>query len=147
VPTGAGGIAAVTTWTLSTTAGPKYAHRHGRGERDQRETRDLHRDGHGRRGSEARDRDAALRDRAERRDLPAAARHPAAGRLRQSGEPERHPVTATIASGGGTLGGTVSINTNASGAALFTNLSISGTAGPHALGFSAQQYTPITSGL
>src|SRR5204863_428700 len=31
------------------------------------------------------------------------------------------------------------------GAALFTNLSISGTAGPHTLGFSAQQFTPITS--
>src|SRR5205814_2210704 len=33
-------------------------------------------------------------------------------------------VRATIASGGGTLGGTVDINTNASGSALFTNLSI-----------------------
>src|SRR5207302_1577781 len=48
--------------------------------------------------------------------------------------------------GGGHLGGTLDINTNASGAALFTNLSIGGTAGPHTLGFSAQQYTPITSG-
>src|SRR5256886_14200629 len=37
-------------------------------------------------------------------------------------------VRASIASGGGTLGGTVDINTNASGAALFTNLSLSGTA-------------------
>src|SRR5204862_194828 len=54
-------------------------------------------------------------------------------------------VRATIASGGGTLGGTVDINTNASGSALFTNLSISGTAGPHTLGFSAQQFNPITS--
>src|SRR5205814_10290193 len=68
-------------------------------------------------------------------------------------EPTGNPVSqsktavrATIASGGGTLGGTVDSNTNASGSALFTNLSISGTAGPHTLGFSAQQqFNPVTS--
>ena len=55
-------------------------------------------------------------------------------------------VTAAIASGGGTLGGTLTATTNASGAATFTNLSISGTDGARTLGFSAPALTGATSG-
>jgi hypothetical protein len=54
-------------------------------------------------------------------------------------------VSATIASGGGTLGGTTSVLTNASGQASFTNLAITGTAGAHTLLFAASGYTGITS--
>ena len=38
-------------------------------------------------------------------------------------------VTAAIATGGGTLGGTAAVTTNASGTAVFTNLSITGLVG------------------
>ncbi|HEX2188412.1 MAG TPA: invasin domain 3-containing protein [Longimicrobiaceae bacterium] len=55
-------------------------------------------------------------------------------------------VTAAIASGGGTLGGTPTATTDASGAATFTNLSISGTAGDRTLSFSATGLTGATSG-
>ncbi len=55
-------------------------------------------------------------------------------------------VTAVIASGGGTLGGTLTATTNASGVATFTNLSISGTIGGRTLGFSAPSLTGATSG-
>src|SRR5207248_2965517 len=52
-------------------------------------------------------------------------------------------VTAAIATGGGTLGGTLTAATNGSGVASFTNLAISGTAGDRTLSFSA---TGLTSG-
>ncbi len=54
-------------------------------------------------------------------------------------------VTATVASGGGTLGGTTSVLTNASGQATFTNLVLTGTVGTHTLLFAANGYTGITS--
>ena len=54
-------------------------------------------------------------------------------------------VTAAIASGGGTLGGTTTGTTNASGVASFTNLSITGSAGSRTLGFSATGLTGATS--
>src|SRR5207302_90028 len=55
-------------------------------------------------------------------------------------------ITAAIATGGGTLGGTVTAATNGSGVASFTNLSISGTAGDRTLSFSATGLTPAASG-
>src|SRR5207249_4648386 len=55
-------------------------------------------------------------------------------------------VTAAIATGGGTLGGTLTVATNGSGVATFTNLSLSGTAGDRALTFSATGLTPTISG-
>jgi hypothetical protein len=55
-------------------------------------------------------------------------------------------VTAAIATGGGTLGGTLTASTNASGAATFFNLSITGTAGSRTLNFSAPAVTGVTSG-
>jgi hypothetical protein len=54
-------------------------------------------------------------------------------------------VTAAIATGGGTLGGNLTATTNASGAATFTNLSITGTAGIRTLTFSAAGLTSATS--
>ncbi|HJR36595.1 MAG TPA: Ig-like domain-containing protein, partial [Gemmatimonadales bacterium] len=55
-------------------------------------------------------------------------------------------VTASIASGGGTLSGTATATTNASGVAAFTNLAISGTVGPRTLGFASAGLTSATSG-
>src|SRR5439155_1014423 len=55
-------------------------------------------------------------------------------------------ITAEIATGGGTLGGTVAAATNGSGVASFTNLSISGTAGERTLSFSAAGFVSVTSG-
>ncbi len=55
-------------------------------------------------------------------------------------------VTATIATGTGTLGGTVTAVTNASGVASFADLSISGTAGNYTLSFSATGLTAAVSG-
>ncbi len=55
-------------------------------------------------------------------------------------------VTPAIATGGGTLGGTLTATTNASGVATFTNLSITGTAGPRTLSFAAAGLTGVTSG-
>ncbi len=55
-------------------------------------------------------------------------------------------VTAAIASGGGTLGGTTTVATNAAGQAVFTGLSISGTLGDRTLSFSAAGLTGATSG-
>ena len=46
-------------------------------------------------------------------------------------------VVASIQSGSGTLGGTLSVPTNANGLASFTNLSLSGAPGPFVLLFSA----------
>jgi hypothetical protein len=54
-------------------------------------------------------------------------------------------VMAAIASGGGTLGGTATVATNGSGVATFTNLSITGTAGPRTLEFTSAGLTPVTS--
>ncbi|MBV9772682.1 MAG: hypothetical protein JO040_01955, partial [Gemmatimonadetes bacterium] len=54
-------------------------------------------------------------------------------------------VTAAIASGGGTLGGTATVSTDASGVATFTNLKITGTTGTRTLGFSASGLTGATS--
>lgn len=47
------------------------------------------------------------------------------------------PVSVTIETGGGTLAGTTTVATNASGLAVFTDLSISGTIGNRTLRFSA----------
>src|SRR5207247_1654079 len=55
-------------------------------------------------------------------------------------------VTAAIATGGGTLGGTLTAATNGSGVASFTNLSISGTVGERTLTFSAAGFVSVTSG-
>src|SRR5207253_3166685 len=55
-------------------------------------------------------------------------------------------VTAAIATGGGTLGGTLTATTNGSGIASFTDLTISGTAGDRTLSFSATGLTPAVSG-
>ncbi len=55
-------------------------------------------------------------------------------------------VTASIASGGGTLGGTLTAVTNGSGTATFTNLAITGTVGPRTLGFGASGLAGVTSG-
>ena len=56
-------------------------------------------------------------------------------------------VTVAIASGGGTLGGTTSATTNASGVAGFTDLSITGAAGDRTLSFSSAGLTGATSGI
>jgi hypothetical protein len=58
-------------------------------------------------------------------------------------------VTAEIASGSGTLGGTVTRQTDGTGAATFTDLEITGAAGSYTLRFTAQgvvqtQSSPIT---
>ena len=54
-------------------------------------------------------------------------------------------VTATIGSGGGELGGTRQVSTDASGRATFTDLSISGGPGPRTLVFTAPGYAQVTS--
>ncbi|HEV2671992.1 MAG TPA: Ig-like domain-containing protein, partial [Gemmatimonadales bacterium] len=56
------------------------------------------------------------------------------------------PVAAVIASGGGVLGGTLSVATDAGGLATFTNLTITGVVGPRTLGFSAPALAGATSG-
>src|SRR2546427_17759 len=55
-------------------------------------------------------------------------------------------VTAAIAPGGGTLGGTLTATTLGTGVASFTNLAISGTAGDRTLSFSASGLVSVTSG-
>ncbi|HEY6157905.1 MAG TPA: Ig-like domain-containing protein, partial [Gemmatimonadales bacterium] len=55
-------------------------------------------------------------------------------------------VTAAIASGGPALSGANPIATDAAGRAAFTNLTITGLAGPRTLSFAAPQLTPATSG-
>ncbi|HEX9893217.1 MAG TPA: hypothetical protein VGA78_04805, partial [Gemmatimonadales bacterium] len=55
-------------------------------------------------------------------------------------------VTASIASGGGTLGGNTSDETSGSGRAVFSGLKITGTVGPRTLRFSSGTLTPVTSG-
>src|SRR5439155_322668 len=54
-------------------------------------------------------------------------------------------VTAAIATGGGTLGGTLSATTNGSGVATFTTLEITGTAGDRTMGFSATGLASVES--
>ena len=54
-------------------------------------------------------------------------------------------VTASILTGGGTLGGSTTATTNASGIAAFSNLSIAGTAGSRTLGFTAPSLASVTS--
>jgi hypothetical protein len=55
------------------------------------------------------------------------------------------PVTAAIALGAGTLGGTATRSTDAQGRATFTDLQINGAAGAHTLIFAAAGYTSVTS--
>jgi hypothetical protein len=54
-------------------------------------------------------------------------------------------VSVGIASGGGTLLGTLSATTDANGRAGFTDLAINGTAGTYSLGFSAAGFNGVTS--
>ena len=54
-------------------------------------------------------------------------------------------VTATIASGGGTLGGTGIRPTDGSGRATFTDLAISGSPGPRTLRFTASTFAAVIS--
>ena len=54
-------------------------------------------------------------------------------------------VTAAIASGGGTLGGTATVSTSPAGLATFTNLAITGIVGARTLAFSSGGLTPDTS--
>jgi hypothetical protein len=54
-------------------------------------------------------------------------------------------VTVAILTGGGTLGGTTTATTNASGIATFSGLSITGTVGARTLLFGASGYTTVTS--
>src|SRR5205823_13181722 len=54
-------------------------------------------------------------------------------------------VTAAIATGAGTLGGTLTATTTSGGTASFTNLSISGAAGDRTLSFSAPGLTAVVS--
>lgn len=56
------------------------------------------------------------------------------------------PVTVSITSGGGTLNGTLTENTDATGAAVFTNLEIIGTVGPRTLTFISPGLTSVGSG-
>ena len=55
------------------------------------------------------------------------------------------PVTAAVALGGGTLGGTVTVTTDAAGVAAFSTLVLTGTAGTHRLQFSSPDLTAVTS--
>ena len=55
------------------------------------------------------------------------------------------PVTALLASGAGTLGGTLSTNT-VSGVATFSNLILTGTIGSYTVNFGSGSLTSITSG-
>ncbi|HEX9565569.1 MAG TPA: Ig-like domain-containing protein, partial [Gemmatimonadaceae bacterium] len=54
-------------------------------------------------------------------------------------------VTAVLASGGGTLSGTLTATTDGGGIATFTDLAITGPAGPRTLGFSAPGLTGVVS--
>jgi hypothetical protein len=56
-------------------------------------------------------------------------------------------VTAAIASGGGTLGGTATVTTDAAGVATFTNLSITGIVGDRTLRFSSANLSGATSAV
>ncbi|HTR79695.1 MAG TPA: hypothetical protein VMH39_16380, partial [Gemmatimonadaceae bacterium] len=56
-------------------------------------------------------------------------------------------VTAAIASGGGTLGTTLTAATNAAGVATFTDLAITGVIGSRTLSFTSGGLTPVTSSV
>ena len=56
------------------------------------------------------------------------------------------PVTVAIASGGGSLTGSTTVNTSAAGLATFTGLAIHGAVGSQSLIFSAADLTAVTSG-
>lgn len=56
------------------------------------------------------------------------------------------PVTVALNSGGGTLGGTLTVLTDNNGQATFTDLTISGTPGQRTLSFSSAGYTGVISG-
>lgn len=56
-------------------------------------------------------------------------------------------VTASITSGGGTLGGTTTVTTASNGLATFTNLFIAGTVGARTLTFSATGLTSATANV
>lgn len=55
-------------------------------------------------------------------------------------------ITAALASGTGTLGGTLTAVTASTGIATFSNLKITGTAGPFTIVFTATSLSSITSG-
>ena len=55
-------------------------------------------------------------------------------------------VTAAIVAGGGTLGGTTTVASNASGVVTFTNLSITGTVGARTLTFTSTGLVALSSG-
>jgi Domain of unknown function (DUF1929)/Glyoxal oxidase N-terminus len=61
------------------------------------------------------------------------------------GAPSGTTITAAIASGGATLGGTLSVSPGASGKATFTDLSLSGPSGTYKIQFSASGLTSATS--
>ncbi len=54
-------------------------------------------------------------------------------------------ITASIASGGGSLGGTVAQATSSNGQATYTDLVLSGTVGPRTIDFTATGLTRVTS--
>ena len=54
-------------------------------------------------------------------------------------------MTATIATGDGTLGGTMTVQTDAAGTATFTDLVITGVVGDRTLAFEATGLTGVTS--
>ncbi len=56
------------------------------------------------------------------------------------------PVTVAIASGGGSLTGSATVNTSAAGLATFSGLGIHGTVGSRTLAFTAPELTGATSG-
>lgn len=56
-------------------------------------------------------------------------------------------VTVAITTGGGTLAGTATVNTSASGAATFTDLAIAGRVGGRTLTFSAPSLTSATASV
>jgi len=111
------------------------------------EPRDLHRDGHGPAAAKLAYRDAALRDRAERRDLPVASpssscRTPPAIRCARCGHPghRRSPRAAARGRYGS------SNHQTRRGAARSRTCCNQRTAGPPRWASRPQQYTPITSG-
>jgi uncharacterized protein YjdB len=55
-------------------------------------------------------------------------------------------VTATVASGGGSLVGSGTATTDGSGLATFAGLGLSGTVGSHTITFSSGALTPVTTG-
>src|SRR5205823_2882826 len=79
----------------------------------------------------------------------ALARQPVVQLQDGAGNPVSHSgtsVTAAIATGGPALSGVNPIATDAAGRAAFTNLAITGAAGPRTLSFTAPQVAVLTSG-